>query len=205
MRQAVLSFDGRFIEEWEVFQDAGITQSEILSCEGESGVSRIHVEERIDERRLDEIDTVVWWERVESGADGHVYLVESDVSGTIDSSGIDSDGLPRVESIDGTGRSPTVTCVGSQAQISALVSEAEANGMAVTLDRLHDYEPEASVMASLTPRQREVIQVAFELGYYDVPRRAALADVADDVGLDESTVSEHVQRAEHNLLDSLLG
>lgn len=204
MRQANLSFDDDFIEEWEVFADAGIIDAEILSCEGNSGVTRIHVEDEVDEQRLDEIDTIEWWDRVATAGAKHVYLFESDVGNTVDTSDADVDGLPRAEEVTVTGRGPTITCVGSQAQISAMVAEAEANGLNVTLERLHDYRTQETVLETLTPRQREVLDVAFDRGYYDVPRRASTSEIAAELGLDDSTVSEHLQRAEHNLLEALL-
>ena len=41
---------------------------------------------------------------------------------------------------------------------------------------------------------------AYEMGYYEVPREVSTADVAAELGVDASTVTEHLQRAEHNLL-----
>lgn len=204
MRQANLSFDSDFIDEWEVFNEAGVLDAEILSCEGDSGITRIHVEEEVDEHRLDESETVAWWDRVATEEDKHVYLFESDVSDAVDTSDADSDSLPRAEAITVTGNGPTITCAGSQAQLSAMVAEAEANGIDVTLERLHDYRTQETVLETLTPRQREVLEVAFDRGYYDVPRRASAAEIAAELGLDDSTVSEHLQRAEHNLLETLL-
>ena len=40
------------------------------------------------------------------------------------------------------------------------------------------------------------------MGYYDVPRDATAKEVASEVGLDDSTVSEHLRRAERNLVSS---
>jgi DNA-binding NarL/FixJ family response regulator len=205
MRQANLSFDVEFIEEWEVFDEAGVLDAEIISCDGDRGVTRIHVEAEVDERRLDAVDTIEWWNRVVTADSKHVYLFESDVGDLVDTSDADVDGLPRAESLDVTSEGPRVTCAGSQAQISALVAEAEANGIDVTLERLHDYRTGDTVLETLTPRQREVLEVAFDRGYYDVPRAASASEVAAELDIDDSTVSEHLQRAERNLLELLLG
>lgn len=204
MRQAEFSLDGDFVEEWAVFDEAGVLDVEILSCEGNSGVTRVHVEERVDEGRLDEIETIEWWDRVQTEGTDHVYLFETDVSDRIDPGDADGDGLPRAEAVTVSEDGPTVTCVGSQAQISALVREAEAHGLEVTLEQLHDYRTERTALETLTSRQREILEAAFERGYYDVPRRASTAELAADLGLDDSTVSEHLQRAEHNLLEAVL-
>lgn len=42
----------------------------------------------------------------------------------------------------------------------------------------------------LTARQQEVLAVAVERGYYDDPRGATHADIADELGLAPATVGE---------------
>ncbi|SFL46012.1 Predicted DNA binding protein, contains HTH domain [Halogranum rubrum] len=46
----------------------------------------------------------------------------------------------------------------------------------------------------LTDRQREVIVVAYELGYFSVPREATLSDIAAHIDIEKSTVGEHLRR-----------
>ena len=52
MRQAILTFDDETMTEWgfAAFQDAGIRDIEVLSCDGARGVARIHVKDKPDER-----------------------------------------------------------------------------------------------------------------------------------------------------------
>lgn len=200
MRQANLRLNGDLLKEWEVFKEAGILEIEILSCEGNSGVTRVTVENPVDEDRLDEIETIEWWDRVATEGSDHVYLFASDVSDSIAT----SDGLPRAEAVTVTDDGPTITCVGSQAQISDLVAQAQANDLDVTLERLHDYRTGETALETLTHRQREVLDVAFERGYYDVPRRVTTEELASELDIDDSTVSEHLQRAERNLVKALL-
>ena len=52
----------------------------------------------------------------------------------------------------------------------------------------------------LTDRQRELLLAAVDLGYYDVPRRATLTEVADHVGIAKSTCSETLQRVERTVV-----
>ena len=66
-----------------------------------------------------------------------------------------------------------------------------------------DYRGPTSHLDSLTDRQQEIVQTAFSMGYYEVPREASTDDIAREVDLDPSTVSEHLQRAEHNILSQL--
>jgi len=47
----------------------------------------------------------------------------------------------------------------------------------------------------LTDRQREYLTVAYRRGYFQVPRECNLADVADTLGVDESSASGTIRRA----------
>ncbi|WP_049986214.1 helix-turn-helix domain-containing protein [Halobellus rufus] len=56
----------------------------------------------------------------------------------------------------------------------------------------------------LTDRQREVIDAAFEAGYYEWPRETTGQEVADGLGISSATFSEHIHAAERKLLTALL-
>lgn len=52
----------------------------------------------------------------------------------------------------------------------------------------------------LTPRQREVLTVALEEGYYAVPREVTLTGVAEQLGVSKSTCSDILHRCESNVI-----
>jgi hypothetical protein len=56
----------------------------------------------------------------------------------------------------------------------------------------------------LSERQMGVLQAAHAAGWYDIPRRITLGDLARDLELGRSTVSEHLVRAEAALIDQFL-
>ena len=56
----------------------------------------------------------------------------------------------------------------------------------------------------LTDRQREVLATAYDMGYFERPRRANGSDVARELGIDPSTFSEHLAAAESKILDDFL-
>lgn len=56
------------------------------------------------------------------------------------------------------------------------------------------------ILDDLTERQREVLQTAFEMGYYEWPRDCTGEDVADALGISAATFSEHVFAAERKIL-----
>lgn len=53
---------------------------------------------------------------------------------------------------------------------------------------------------ALSDRQREAVETALALGYYDSPRSATHEDVAAELGCAPSTASEHLRKAEAALV-----
>jgi len=58
--------------------------------------------------------------------------------------------------------------------------------------------------SELTERQREVLTTAYEAGYFDHPKGANAGEVAESLGIDRSTFSEHIAAAQRKLLSTLL-
>lgn len=56
----------------------------------------------------------------------------------------------------------------------------------------------------LTDRQRECLTVAHNHGYFDVPRDATLAEVADTLGVDPSSASETIRRATNRIIEEFV-
>ncbi len=55
---------------------------------------------------------------------------------------------------------------------------------------------------TLTARQRNIVEIALEEGYFDYPRRITLRQLASKVGVSASTVSEVLRRAEKKILSA---
>jgi predicted DNA binding protein len=53
----------------------------------------------------------------------------------------------------------------------------------------------------LTDRQHEALRIAYERGYFDIPRRASLEDVAAELDVSPSSVSERLRRAQTRLIE----
>lgn len=60
-----------------------------------------------------------------------------------------------------------------------------------------------SVLPSLTERQRETLLMAYERGYYAIPRETTTAALADELGVRRRTAEDHLRRAENKLVDAL--
>lgn len=72
-----------------------------------------------------------------------------------------------------------------------------------TVDRLGEYD-HGGVGRRLTARQREALRVALDVGYYDVPRSAGVAAVAERLDCAASTASAHLRKAEASLVREAL-
>lgn len=55
----------------------------------------------------------------------------------------------------------------------------------------------------LTTRQREVLSLAYESGYYERPRETTGVELAADLDITPSTFGQHIRAAERNLLSVL--
>ena len=72
-----------------------------------------------------------------------------------------------------------------------------------TVERVGEFERYRSPDASLTGRQREVVRTAVEMGYYEIPREATLDDVAAELDIAASTVSDHLRKAESVVMENV--
>jgi hypothetical protein len=66
------------------------------------------------------------------------------------------------------------------------------------LTRDGDPEPPGD---GLTDRQDEALRIAYERGYFEIPRRATLDDVAAELGITPSSASERLRRAQTQLVE----
>jgi DNA-binding CsgD family transcriptional regulator len=72
------------------------------------------------------------------------------------------------------------------------------------LEQLSEYSPESQELsAMLTDRQREILDTAVEVGYYEVPRRATHEDIAEALDLSTTTVGEHLRKIEARMLSEI--
>jgi DNA-binding CsgD family transcriptional regulator len=97
-----------------------------------------------------------------------------------------------------------VTIVGTGGAIRRAVDEVPGD-LGLSLEGLGEYEPEMDAPAArLTDRQREVLEAAVDLGYYEVPRRTTHDEIAATVGLSAGTVGEHLRKVEKKVLSRVV-
>lgn len=83
--------------------------------------------------------------------------------------------------------------IGTPEDLDRVISSSPL-GVSLEVERIGS-QPSTPPATSLSDRQAEAIQTAFDLGYYSIPRQATHEDVAEALGCAPSTASEHLQKA----------
>ncbi|WP_049927366.1 helix-turn-helix domain-containing protein [Halopiger goleimassiliensis] len=77
-------------------------------------------------------------------------------------------------------------------------------GCSFTLLSLYERtDPDELTLPEVSPRQREALLLAYEAGYFDVPRSATQTELADRLGISSQSVSERLRRAIASLIESV--
>ncbi len=117
----------------------------------------------------------------------------------------DVPGLVIVPPMVYTGRENVhITVLGEPEAMSRLLERApdEVN---IEVTRVSEHQRRSETLAGrLTARQFEALEVARDVGYYEVPRSGALATVAEALECSESAASTLLRSAEAELVDAAL-
>lgn len=76
----------------------------------------------------------------------------------------------------------------------------------VYIDRVSalDESPGPQYGFGLTPAQRDILIMAVENGYFEIPRNTALDDIADELGISSQAASERIRRGTETVLRKAL-
>ena len=86
----------------------------------------------------------------------------------------------------------------SRERLAALGSHLEAFGLTFSIQSIYQ---EVGTTELLSQPQWELIETAFEMGYYDTPRQCTQYELAEACGMARSTCSETLHRAESAIID----
>lgn len=206
MREAVLNFSDAELEALgfaglvDRLRDAGVRDAEMVEDYGDWCVPQVTVGERLDAAAIEDFECVDECELVSESDGEYVYLLELTATELPDGVGEDHDDLLGNCEATVTDRGVVLSLVGSQEAIRGMLRNFEAAGATPDLCELSEYDGTRDALDALTDRQLEVLETAYRMGFYEIPREASTDDVARELGLDDATVSEHLQRAERNLL-----
>jgi len=210
MREANVSvadsaFEAMGIEElMALTRSAGIREFDELACHGNGAVVQATVESRYDEERLTALDCVDEWKYVSETDGGHLYVIAFTAPELPASLAEEAEDLIGTCDPEISDERTSLSLVGPQASISETIRGYESAGVSPDLRKLGTYTGDSDPVDTLTDRQQQVVQTAYDMGYYEVPRESSTEDIAAELDIDPSTVAEHLQRAERNVLGDVL-
>lgn len=98
----------------------------------------------------------------------------------------------------------SIRILGPAERLQAVVERIPA-GVETTIEQVGEYDlGRPQIPPPLTGRQRDALVVAFDAGYYDVPRTVSRDELADHLDCAPSTASEHLRKAERRLVELYL-
>jgi len=87
-------------------------------------------------------------------------------------------------------------------QLSEFHTACREHSIDLTVDRLFNpIEPSSMTARGMTEAQRSLIERVYEEGYFEVPRRITLAEVADDLEVSDQAVNERLRRGLSTLIE----
>lgn len=182
---------------------ANARRLELLSCQKYEQGWLVKTNLPLEESEIE--DDCVNDVKLLSGGDGtYEYLIVVDQSEPpVLAAGCSSEVICEAEIIPD--RDLTRSVIVAPEHVIKQINEGLVNAnISCELIRIREYQPEDELPDSLTTRQRELITLAYDRGYYEVPRSVDLNDLATLSDLDKSTVSEHLRRAEQSILEGVL-
>ncbi|WP_227378582.1 helix-turn-helix domain-containing protein [Haladaptatus halobius] len=76
--------------------------------------------------------------------------------------------------------------------------------LSLDVRQIHQLEDGRQDRFGLTDEQQEILVLAAEHGYYEVPREVSAEELADDVGISHQAVSERLRRGHDKLVTNVL-
>ncbi|WP_227356715.1 bacterio-opsin activator domain-containing protein [Haladaptatus salinisoli] len=80
----------------------------------------------------------------------------------------------------------------------------EENGLALDILNIYRLEEGRQGRFGLTQEQQDALTLAYDEGYYDIPRNLDAGDLAEELGITHQAVSERLRRAHENLVKNTL-
>jgi predicted DNA binding protein len=88
---------------------------------------------------------------------------------------------------------------------SAFQRYCDENSISFELTKLYDQEkPMAIAQYGLTPKQRETLVRALERGYYDVPQKSSMSEIASDLNISQQALSKRLHHGHKALITNTL-
>jgi predicted DNA binding protein len=88
--------------------------------------------------------------------------------------------------------------------ISKVVDDATAHDFSVDVVRITKMDSQTASPGELTEEQYETLLMAVEKGYFEIPRRTTMEELATEFGISHQALSERLRRGHRMLIESAL-
>lgn len=159
-------------------------------CEGAAGMGECHTE-------------------ISSGecAENREYLTSSVEAKCICPVFDEHDCIPDIKGVR-SGSVIAVVTIRNRSVLQGLLSDLRAVEARVSIEwlvRAQGSDSTAEIdISDITTKQRETLETALEAGYYETPRETSLSELAEELSISESAVSQRLNAAETKLVKSFL-
>ncbi|MFB6134982.1 MAG: helix-turn-helix domain-containing protein [Halanaeroarchaeum sp.] len=150
-------------------------------------------------------------EEVFSYGDQRAYRFQRPVEHDCPCESVEAYGSPVLDVSATDGRLEVAFHADDMDHLQTVLGELKRDYGDVSVDRLVESRQDESGTdlvlvdrSDLTARQREVLQTAHAMGYFDHPKGANAGEVADALGITTSTFTEHLAAAQSKLLETIL-
>ncbi|WP_254538064.1 helix-turn-helix domain-containing protein [Halomarina litorea] len=91
----------------------------------------------------------------------------------------------------------------SREDVTAFYEQCQSNDIPVAISRISD-SPGPTAQSNLTDKQYDALLAAYESGYFDIPRRITLTDLAEDMDISTQALSQRLRRGNKALVEESL-
>lgn len=212
-----------FVDLTEKNPDVSLTTLRTVGIKGDSITNLVELKSPTPEKDVDFIKRHQLVKKVDvllRKKEGYILKVTSSYK-AMTFKVLDKSGATLLESpLTEEGKDKEILMAGSYKQLRNLIDEWKEQGdWEVKLTKKKHIETEkisldifkksgffdlTSAKQLLTDKQHEVFELACKYGYYDVPKKITLEELAAQIGISPPTIAEHLRKAEAKLFPALL-
>jgi len=89
--------------------------------------------------------------------------------------------------------------------LDAFIDATDEIARSTELRRLYTEKPQGPDGNHLTERQREAVSLAYERGYFDVPKQVTLSELAEELHITPQTLSRHIRISVQKIIETTAG
>ena len=174
--------------------------------DGFAGICRIKVKDlTLDLRKLAGVGGLARLELLSNEKDDHIVYMETRTRTMAWFRGPNPPEVFLCPPIEFKDRKLKLTFLGELREVKKLLATAEKVGQKFKLLSLTEasFSPD-SILQTLTEKQRKMLSAAYAAGYYEVPRKIDVEELAQKLKIAKSTLGEHLRKAEKRLIGDIM-